>query len=174
MRDITIKFIPFERLVSKDSIIFGIVSSKSADAYYEDIMVPLLGFSPSFKNPKIGTRTNSVTRIYNLLNGDTYVFENNKLSQTIVHEKYSHGTDYLIQDTEFYPSNNWKEGRATMNELRKLLYDSGFDTVQKIRCYINTLTDTDLLTLIKSINNYGKEMSLYDIDFLRYALIYLL
>ena len=96
MRDITIKFIPFERLVSKDSIIFGIVSSKSADAYYEDIMVPLLGFSPSFKNPKIGTRTNSVTRIYNLLNGDTYVFENNKLSQTIVHEKYSHGTDYLI------------------------------------------------------------------------------
>lgn len=60
-----------------------------------------------------------------------------------------------------------------MNELRKFLYDSGFDTIQKIRCYVNTLTDADLLTLLKGINNYGKEMSLYDIDFLRYALIYL-
>nr|DAU18036.1 MAG TPA: hypothetical protein [Bacteriophage sp.] len=47
-----------------------------------------------------------------------------------------------------------------MNELRKFLYDSGFDTIRKIRYYINTLTDADLLTLIKSINNYGKEMSL--------------
>ena len=173
MKDITIKFIPLERLVSKDNIIFGIVFSKSADAYYKDIMVPLLGFNPSFKDPKIGTRTNNVTGIYNILNGDTYDFENNKLSQTIVHEKYSHGSDYLIQDTEFYPSDNWKEGRATMNELRKFLYDSGFDTIRKIRYYINTLTDADLLTLIKSINNYGKKMSLQDMDFLRYALIYL-
>ena len=96
MKDITIEFIPLERLVSRDNIIFGIVSSKSADAYYKDIIVPLLGFNPSFKNPKIGTRTNDITGIYNLLNGNTYVFENNKLSQTIVHEKYSHGTDYLI------------------------------------------------------------------------------
>lgn len=60
-----------------------------------------------------------------------------------------------------------------MNELRKSLYDTGFDTIQKIRYYVNTLTDADLLTLIKSINNYGKEMSLQDMDFLRYALIYL-
>lgn len=173
MKDITIRFIPFEQLINKDNIIFGIVSSKSADSYYEDIMIPLLGFSPSFKDPKIGTRTNNVTGIYNTLNGNTYVFENSKLSQTIVHEKYSHGTDYLIQDVEFYPSNNWKEGRATMNELRKLLYDAGFNSLQKIRHCINTLTDIDLLTLVRSINSYGKRMSLYDIDFLRYSLIYL-
>lgn len=173
MKDINIKFIPIERFFNKDNIIFGVVSSKSADAYYADIILPLLGINSIIKDPKIGTRTDNITGIYNTLNGDVYVFENQKLSQTIVHEKYSHGTDTLIKNTEFYPLENLREGRATMNELRKLLYDSGYKSIKEIRNCVNKLTDIDLLILVKSINNYGRQMSLYDIDFLRYSLMYL-
>ena len=63
----------------------------------------------------------------------------------------------LSKDGNVGGSSKWIEGRATMNQIRKKLYDAGYNTQQKIDQYISNLSDEQLFDLFSQQNGYGKD-----------------
>lgn len=135
----------------------------------------VIGFHPSigvggFKTPDGYTMVN--------LRGKRFIGQSGKqlednVSDVALHESWSHMTDadasrnVMNQNTDDYKllykdinvggSSKWIEGRATMNQIRKKLYDLGYNTQQKIDQYISSLSDKQLFDLFSQQNGYGKD-----------------
>ena len=135
----------------------------------------VIGFHPSigvggFKSPDGYTMVNLRGKRYAGQSGKQ--LENN-ISDVSLHESWSHMTDadasrnVVGQNTDDYKllskdgnvggSSKWIEGRATMNQIRKKLYDAGYNTQQKIDQYISNLSDEQLFDLFSQQNGYGKD-----------------
>ena len=135
----------------------------------------VIGFHPSigvggFKTPDGYTMINLRGKRYAGQSGKQ--LENN-MSDVSLHESWSHMTDadasrnVVGQNTDDYKllskdgnvsgSSKWIEGRATMNQIRKKLYDAGYNTQQKIDQYISNLSDEQLFDLFSQQNGYGKD-----------------
>ena len=135
----------------------------------------VIGFHPSigvggFKTPDGYTMVNLRGKRYAGQSGKQ--LENN-ISDVSLHESWSHMTDadasrnVIGQNTDDYKllskdgnvggSSKWIEGRATMNQIRKKLYDAGYNTQQKIDQYISNLSDEQLFDLFSQQNGYGKD-----------------
>ena len=135
----------------------------------------VIGFHPSigvggFKTPDDYTMVN--------LRGKRYAGQSGKqlednISDVSLHESWSHMTDadasrniigqnaddykLLNKDGSISGSSKWIEGRATMNQIRKKLYDAGYNTQQKIDQYISSLSDEQLFDLFSQQNGYGRD-----------------
>lgn len=135
----------------------------------------VIGFHPSigvggFKTPDGYTMAN--------LRGKRFIGQSGKqlednVSDVALHESWSHMTDadasrnVMNQNTDDYKllykdinvggSSKWIEGRATMNQIRKKLYDAGYNTQQEIDQYISNLSDEQLFDLFSQQNGYGKD-----------------
>lgn len=135
----------------------------------------VIGFHPSigvggFKTPDGYTMVN--------LRGKRFAGQSGKqlednVSDVALHESWSHMTDadasrnlvnqntddykLLYKDVDVGGSSKWIEGRATMNQIRKKLYDLGYNTQQKIDQYISNLSDKQLFDLFSQQNGYGRD-----------------
>ena len=166
---------------------YGRVNSKQATQYYNEIIKPKIALITSEQPnvtdyaeatilPKhIGGMYNLKSHISNInmpisKSDIKYGYKGEPIASTLVHENYSHGTDYLIPQfiQEKYPvipkdvemnfnghrylpdSHQWYESRATLNEIRFSNPDIKGDQWMSV-------PENELLRQLWRVNKYGND-----------------